>query len=215
VNGFGKSTIEKVFHNGHQTVPAILNLTVQDFEKFDGIQEKTAKKIVHSMQEKISSVHLSKFMALSTMFDRGFGEKKLTLLIKGCPTWFQVTDENYAQKLDEIVNIKGMTIKSATQFLKNTIPFLEFLRDCNLEYKLNVQNVANSVQHPQNQRWKNKIIVFSGFRNENLAKEIVESGGQVKDSVSSKTNVVLVKDLEKETSKTKKAKLYNIPIEKI
>ena len=65
----------------------------------------------------------------------------------------------------------------------------------------------------QNERWKNKKIVFSGFRDENLTKEIEQSGGVVVNSVSKQTDVVFVKDFTVESSKTKTAKALYIPIE--
>ena len=64
-------------------------------------------------------------------------------------------------------------------------------------------------------KWNGKTIVFSGFRDETLEKEIKKNGGNVSGSVSKKTDIVLVKNSEKETTKTKKAKELGILIEKI
>ena len=63
-------------------------------------------------------------------------------------------------------------------------------------------------------KYKDKIYVFSGFRNKELEKEIVENGGDISSSVSKKTTALIVKEKDKdaETSKVKNAIKFNIPI---
>ena len=209
VDGFGKGTVEKVFDGGNQTIPVIMNMTVQDFTKLDGIKEKTATKIFKSMQEKISKTSLAKIMALSTIFERGFGEKKIELIVRNCPFWASKSQEEQVKSC--IMNCKGMTAKSANQFVKSIPECLEFLKELKVEYKLKMEPPKVSVDS----KWNGKNIVFSGFRDEKLEKEIKENGGNVSGSVTKKTSLVLVRDFEKETTKTKKAKELGILIEKI
>lgn len=57
-----------------------------------------------------------------------------------------------------------------------------------------------------------KKIVFSGFRDEELKFQIDESGGQVVTSVSSKTDILVVKDKSKSTGKIEKAKELGIKV---
>jgi NAD-dependent DNA ligase len=184
-------------------------MTVQDFTKFDGIKEKTATKIFKSMQEKISETSLAKIMALSTIFERGFGEKKIELIVRNCPFWASKSQEEQVKSC--IMNCKGMTAKSANQFVKSIPECLEFLKELKVEYKLKMEPPKVSVDS----KWNGKNIVFSGFRDEKLEKEIKENGGNVSGSVTKKTSLVLVRDFEKETTKTKKAKELGILIEKI
>ena len=222
IDGFGKTTIQNVFDSGYQEVHHILKMTLEDFKKLNGIQEKTASKIVESMQEKVKQASIPTLMALSNIFDRGFGEKKLNLLVRTCPTWYELNNENqrevkYSEYEDLIINVKGMTEKSAKQFLDNIPSFLEFLRKCKLNDKIGEKNPNSTKEIPDlmNERWKNKKIVFSGFRSDNLTKEIELSGGVVLNSVSKQTDLVLVKDNTVESSKTKKAKALSIPIETV
>ena len=221
IDGFGKTTIEKVFDHGHRDINLILEMTLDDFKKLDGIQEKTARKIIASMQEQIKKASIAKLMALSNLFDRGFGEKKLDLLVQTCPLWYELKKENHHQGADHrvrylefvtcISNVKGMTEKSAKQFLDNIPYFLEFLNKCHLQYKVAEKNLEST--RSINEKWRDKNIVFSGFRNENLLKEIEASGGKVLNTVSKQTDLVLVKNLTTESSKIKKARALSIPIE--
>lgn len=53
-------------------------------------------------------------------------------------------------------------------------------------------------------------FVFSGFRNKEWEKAIVQQGGSIGSQVSKQTNVLVVKDKTKSTSKTKKAQDYGV-----
>ena len=57
----------------------------------------------------------------------------------------------------------------------------------------------------------NEIVVFSGFRDKELKEKIISQGGEVSDSLTKKTTLLIVKD-DKETTKTKKAKELGVKI---
>lgn len=60
---------------------------------------------------------------------------------------------------------------------------------------------------------KDMKIVFSGFTDSDLETEIENQGGYVRKSVSSITNVLIIKDKSiQDTSKVYEAHMYNIPI---
>ena len=61
-----------------------------------------------------------------------------------------------------------------------------------------------------------KYVVFTGVRDKNLEKKLLESGWDIQAAVTSKTNVLVVADGElKESGKTKKATDLGVPIQKI
>ena len=57
-----------------------------------------------------------------------------------------------------------------------------------------------------------KTIVFSGFRDKDMERKINKEGGEVSNSLTKKTSILLIKDINDETSKTEKAKKMNILI---
>jgi NAD-dependent DNA ligase len=60
---------------------------------------------------------------------------------------------------------------------------------------------------------KGMTIVFTGFRDESLASNIIERGGKIGSSVSRNTSVLVVANLEgKPSGNTKKAMDLNITI---
>jgi hypothetical protein len=58
----------------------------------------------------------------------------------------------------------------------------------------------------------NQTILFSGFRDADLARYITERGGVVKPSLTKTVTLVIVKNLEKTTAKVMEAKERGIPI---
>lgn len=63
--------------------------------------------------------------------------------------------------------------------------------------------------------FSNKKIVFSGFRDKNLTDFIESIGGEIANSVSKNTFVVLVTDLEQTSTKIDQAAKIGIPIMKV
>jgi NAD-dependent DNA ligase len=56
------------------------------------------------------------------------------------------------------------------------------------------------------------IFVMTGFRDKDLKKNIEDNGGVVNDTVSSKTSLLIAKDLDEGGSKIEKAQKLKIPI---
>ena len=55
-------------------------------------------------------------------------------------------------------------------------------------------------------------IVFSGIRNRDFEKVLEAQGYEIKDSVGKKTKFLIVDSLERETTKTKRAKALGVPL---
>ena len=59
---------------------------------------------------------------------------------------------------------------------------------------------------------ENINIVMSGFRDKDLVRLIEQHNGKVVDTISSKVNILVVKDKSNNSSKIQKATKLNIPI---
>jgi NAD-dependent DNA ligase len=95
--------------------------------------------------------------------------------------------------------------------------FLEFLRECGLEGKLNgpvqlenavVQPVHLDESHPL----FGKKIVMTKVRDKEIIEKLGQLGATLEDSVNKTTFALIVKSKEDESNKTKKAKDLEIPI---
>mgnify|MGYP001381858915 CR=1 FL=1 len=80
--------------------------------------------------------------------------------------------------------------------------------------KLNVKiNLKKKIKKSNtNSIFKDKNIVFSGFRNKDVENFINENGGNIISKVSKNTDLLIVKDLNSTSSNVVNAKKYNIEI---
>ena len=59
---------------------------------------------------------------------------------------------------------------------------------------------------------KGQNVIFTGVRDTDLEAKIVKEGGTIVNSISSKTTLLIAKDISSNSSKIKKAKEMNILI---
>jgi NAD-dependent DNA ligase len=88
---------------------------------------------------------------------------------------------------------------------KNIKTFKNWLKETKLTYKM--KKVS-----PKNNKLKDIKIVFSGFRDKELEKKIIDYGGIIGNTISKNTDYLIVKDINNESSKIVKAKDLGVKI---
>jgi DNA ligase (NAD+) len=207
VDGLGMGNAKKIIAAGFDTVPKILAMGEVDFLKVTGFKQKMATKLKASMETQVKKATLPELMHATNLFGRGFGVKKFQLILAAEPTLLTATWP-VAEKVKRVAAIEGMAKKTAEQFVTEIPVFLAFLTETHLEYKLHISIPAGDTSHPL----YGKHIVLTGFRDKVLLEKLAAVGAEQGSAVRKNTFVVLVKDLEAETSKTAEAKVLGIPI---
>ena len=198
VNGYGPKTIQKIYEKGYQTIPKILSITKEELLEIEGIKEKMAEKIIQGIKESMEKISLPKLLSFSNLLGRGYGEKKIDFILSHFPNWNIVKPS-----LSEISSIKGMTEKSVTIFIDNIPKIKKFLNDIHYEIK------------PVSIEKEGKTILFSGFRDKELEKELKERGYTILSSFRKDLDYLVTSSPSKngkETEKIKKAKEFGIKI---
>ena len=96
------------------------------------------EKLYNGIQSKINAAPLVTIMSASNIFGRGFDEAKIELIMDP-DTGYQgvlLSNENDAEKVAKITQIKGMAQKTAKAFVEKIPSFIQFLKDTGLEEKL-------------------------------------------------------------------------------
>jgi NAD-dependent DNA ligase len=211
VEGLGSGNISRIIEAGFNTIPKIINMSIEDFLKVEGFKIIMANKIYNGIKEKLTNASLISLMTSSNLFGRTLGEKKIELIMNEHPD-ILVSKETNTQKTQKIQKVKGIAEKSATAFVENIAIFNNFIKECGLEYKLNQPKNKKEDKDNSIHVLYDKTIIMTGFRDKNLEEQIKNAGAKIGSSVSKNTYLVIVKHLEEDTSKAIDAKKLGVQI---
>jgi len=211
VDGLGEKNVVKIIDSGFDTIPKILRMNKEQLLSVDGFKEKMAAKVYDGIKEKIEKASLSKLMAVSNMFGRGFSDKKVELILEEYPDVL-TSHESEEQKIAKLKAVKGMALKTAEPFVKNIPVFLGFLQDCELTGKLTSSSSKPKATIDESHVLFKKNIVMSGSRDKELEKKLKDLGASLGSSVNSKTFAVITPDVDSTTGKVATARELKIQI---
>ena len=209
VDGLGPGNVKKIIKAGYESVPQIIAMTEEDFLKVDGFKKKMAEKVFKSIHDKIDKASLPKIMAVSNIFGRGFGEKRIEPILSKYPD-ILTSSESDGEKIDKIKGIKGIEKKTAERFVNNISKFIDFIEVAKLQTKLSDIPILEpkDESHPL----YDKTVIITGFRDKELSEQLKSFGAKESSSVTKNTFAVIVKNKDEDTGKTEAAKEKNIPI---
>ena len=208
IKGIGPGNVKKMIKAGLDTVPKILKATKEELLTVEGFKEKTVNKIRTNIDSVIQNSSLVIIASGTNIFGRGLGPSLLRNIIHEYPNIFE-SGESDETKVEQVARVENIGKKRAERFVQNIPKFINFLEESNLTSKLNEQLGQNvDPEHPL----FGKRVVMTGFRDKPLKTTLTELGVKIGSSVSQNTFVVLVKDLDEDTSKAEEAKEKNIPI---
>jgi NAD-dependent DNA ligase len=209
VEGLSSGNISRLIKSGYDSVPAIIEMSEEDFLNIGGFKDKMANKIYIGIKKKLEDASIATLMAASNIFGRGFSEKKMELVISEIPN-ILISNHSIQQKIQEVSIIKGMGAKSAEAFVYKIDEFKNFMSKCGLHEKLLNTKGESSIEqlHPLN----GKTIVLTGTRDKNIIEFLKGINANNSSSISKSTFLVIAKNKEDNSGKLKEAKSLGIPI---
>lgn len=198
-----ESTIKKLYENGFDTLDKILKIKVDELVSLEGFQLKSATKIVENF-EKIKEADCDLLLDASNILGRGFALKKIKLVSEKYP--LNKKAEILKLTVDDLVKIDGIGNINAKQFVENIKKFYEFLDNIGYKCEKNQEDIIIKTV------LKDKKFIFTGFRNKDWEKLIVNSGGKVVTAISKNVDYLIVKNKTDKSSKIDKANELGIKI---
>jgi DNA ligase (NAD+) len=210
VKGLSEGIITKIVNKGFNTVGQIFDISKEQLLTIDGFQDTLADKIHKALQERKKSIDAYLILDASNVMGRGIGYKKIKLI---CDVFPKILLERYIPLITELVAIKGIEKTTAEQFIQNLPKMFQFVDENNLSTIVASQTSQTNVSSStEDERIKDKTFIFTGVRDKEVETFILKHGGIIGSNVSSKTHMLIVKSLDIDSSKTKKAKELNIKI---
>jgi NAD-dependent DNA ligase len=192
-------TIIKIYNAGFQTIESIIQAEIKEFEKIEGIGTLSATKLLMSIRGKIKDATVHELLAALNSFGEGIGLKKI-----------QNIDLNNPQNL----KIKGL---SEATIKEKILPIFQDQLNRVLNIKkivMEEDEISSSTLSQQIElQFKDRVFVFSGFRDSSLEKQIFNLGGRVTTAISNKTtDLIISSNYGKSSTKLLKAKKLGINV---
>jgi len=211
VKYLSEGIIKKLVLNDFNSVKKILKAKKKDLYIIEGLGEKIIDKIYVEIDRAFAEIKLETLMGASNELGRGLNEKKLAEIINTFPNILKENENNVEDLAKKITTVQGFSEKLSLQFAQNFKNFKKFYYNiAKIKDLSRFENIVNNVD--KNGVFSDKSIVFTGFRDKNLEKFIVENGGKVSNSVSGNTFIVVYGDENEGNSKMTKAKEKNITL---
>lgn len=207
-------TMLKIYNAGFTTIERVIEATVEELRvglgsptlsTADGIGIKLAHKIASSIYTQVQNATYHELLAALNVFGEGIGLKKIqTIPIQS--------------SVDDLQNSKFDGLSTYTMVNKIIPCWIDGLN--RVKHIKSLVGIADSAsqgaqigeglrrgsrEKVQNDGFRGRTFVFTGFRDSSLEKRIVELGGKVTSSVSQKTTDVIFNTLDGKQS----AKLLN------
>ena len=137
----GETTLAKFYRAGFDSVKKMIETPAETFlaAGIEGVGQGIVSRVVNSIQESLPRATLAQIMAGSSVFGHGFGERKLTAILRVYPN---ILDMN--PTVEQISAIDGFADKTAERFVEGLPKFRAFLADIPLLNQL----VRNQLLQP-------------------------------------------------------------------
>jgi NAD-dependent DNA ligase len=217
VDGLSSGNVNRLMKAGFDTVPKIIHMNKTDYEKVEGFKSKMINKIYDGIKTKLENASLLKIMAASNLLGRGIGERKIKPILEKYPN-ILTSGETNEQKVEMLKSISGIGKENATSFVENIPKFMIFLKECGLEYKLNmpIAPIENTFEETIPKDTSNplygKHVVMTKVRDAKIIDALKRIGGVLDDNIGKNTDYLIVKSKTDVSNKTKYAVEHNIPI---
>ena len=207
IKNIDKGIVSKLIQSKIDTIQKIFTINFETLLKLDGFDKKLSTKLYNNIKSKLDNITLLDLMVSSNMFGHGIGDKTLKKILNKYPDILNIDDI-------DITDISGIDEITNNKFIKGMKKFKKFYNDISNYININNINKIYNDNEIYNKKdiFKDMIIVFSGFRNKKWEDFIENNGGKINNNVSSKTNLLIVDNIDSISSKIETAKKLKINI---
>ena len=208
VSGLSTGILRKLYQSGYDTVGKVLKMNKDELASLDGFQQKSAEKLVSNLKARMAAVDDLLLIAASNTMGRGIGEKKIQAIVAVYPSI--VSDDSYIPAKEDLIKVNGIQANTAEKFIEGLHIWRRFKIANGLVSSGQKQTKAKVKTHSK--VFENMSFVFTGVRSKQAEQFILDRGGSIKSSLSSKTDFVICKDPNSHSSKVVKAREMGVKV---
>lgn len=195
-----EGTIRKMFElhdyaDAKTAIIAMLDYDVTLWVKWIG---ENGKKIHNGIYDKMKEIPLHVLMGSLPFFGRGVGKRKFKKLEIAMGS--KALHNLYQANRNDIVRIPGFSDTTVDKILSGMDGYYEFFSSMPKYITVTeMKDTSSGVLDGQK-------ICMTGFRDKDLSAQVEELGGTLQSTVSSRTNILVIKDPTSTSGKAKKAR---------
>lgn len=195
---FGEKEIENLFNQGFDSYSKLLYITYSDLINLNGWADKSIQNLLNQIK-RLNEFEIDFALLLHALdlFDGKLGYKTCKLILNNINI-NNLDDIN----IYELTKIKGVSDITAHSFINGIKQFYNSKYN-ELPIKYNINKRPNIIIGDLCSNFK---VCFTGVRNINVEKFIIENGGTIIDNVSKNTTHLIIKDYSNKTLSSGKAK---------
>ncbi|TPG60151.1 hypothetical protein [Ewingella americana] len=191
---FGIPTMYTLFENGWNTIDGILDLTLNNIDKLNGIEgfgEIKRRNIHEAVKAAVSDIYYPNLMAGIDCFGKAVGIGRLEIVFNSwgdeCMAWEGYSEDEIYENVKTLALFGDLTSRS---FAKGVPLFLDFMKSHSkyLTLRPYIQQEIAAVST----KLEGAKVVFTGFRDDELEVAIKEHGGEIGTWTNS--TIVVAKD---------------------
>ena len=205
----GLKIVEKMYENGIDSILKVLTVTKEQLLEIDGFKEKSSSNLINAIKKSVTNKPLELIMKASNKLGHGMGEERVKSVLNKYPNLLDIYHKWEEEEfIDKLKDIDGWQDKTSKMFVKNFTNFIDFYD--NIKKYI---TIANPKKINKKGKYKDKKIVMSGFRDNELKEYLESEGAIITNSITSNTDILIIKDnTVTDTGKVLKAKELGIEI---
>jgi DNA ligase (NAD+) len=215
----GEGNITKFVDNGYDDLWKILLADKSKIKEIEGFGTKSVDNIYNSINDGLTNRELYDIMAASQVFGRGIASKKFKLITDVYPNIMDIYKSKGKDETIKLINaIIGFDVKTTNKIVDSMDSFIDYYKKL-VKIKPNVISSPNKTDkkevpsaYPNIDKYANKKIVFTGFRDKDIQTALEKIGAKISESVSKNTDLVVASDPNEQSGKINKANELNIKV---
>lgn len=191
-----KGNVQKLYEAGYERPEDVINMHEQ--EMIDIFGHANGTKIYQGLFDRLEHNGIELYELIGAHATaRGIGQRKIKKLQKAVGQDRLLAADLTVSEIDEV---EGFDTKTAHKVVHELQQFKDFWN----KVKHNVTLVAKV--NTSGGSMEDEKVVFTGFRSPELAAQVEAEGGEIQNSASGKTTIVVAKDPNSSSGKIKKAR---------
>ncbi len=182
--GMKEQTVAKLVEAGYDSIDSILSVTPETFSKLPGMGDKSGKKLFINMHKALSDTSFAKLGEASGIFGPSVGERTLQKIHDMYPDIMDMVKLPQAKLIENLLLVDGVKTKAAI-IAPALAKFVRFVSKNKLKIKVKAKTTKQV-----SSKLAGETVLFTGFRDKELAQKVEEHGGKIETSL--KSNVTLL-----------------------